>query len=1016
MTNANLLIVEDEQIVAMDLRSTLENGGYSVLGLADRGEVALQKAQELRPDLILMDIGLKGEMDGIDTAILVRERFNLPVIFLTAFADQATLERARLAEPFGYLLKPFDEGELFIAIEMALYKHSMESKLRESENKFRSVIANASDGIALADSDGRIIVWNTSLEQITGLNSSDLIGQSLWEINFQLMTQEIKTSVLLENQARPWEMSNQKNSAIPDKMEEREIQTAQGLRKTIQSNGFTVETSQERWVGVIVRDITERKHAELTILEARNQLEATLKAIPDLLFELGLDGRYYDYHSAHDELLAAPPEAFLGKMIYDVLPSDAAEVVQAGLEEANENGYSAGKQIKLQLPQGSVWFELSIARKANLSGQEARFIVMSRDITQRKQIEEALLVSEEQMRVHQIELQMQNEQLQTIQAKLEDSLARYWDLYELAPVGYLMVSETNIIIKANLTAEKLFGVGQGGLTQQTFTDFILPDDQDIYYLNNRQLVRTGATQSCEFRMQRNDRSHFWVKSEMSITTDSDNLTVYRIVLSDITNHKLAEEALRESRSLYHSLVETAPLSICRKDLEGRFTFANQHFLDLSQDTLANIVGKTDFDLHPSELAEKYQRDDKAVLASGKVLEQIEPRAILGSEPTIVHSIKVPIYDGNGKMNGIQISFWDVTERERAKEAERDQRLLAEALRDTSMALNSTLKLDDILDRILENIGKLVKYDVAMVLLVEGKTVEKIRYRGNFENGLSEQPFSDVRADMVNIPVMAEVIQSGNPYLIADIQADARWQVVAIPGMQDLHSLICVPIDIQGSVVGMINIFNAIPNFFTTVQTERTMAFASQAAVAIQNARLFERTQQLALTDVLTELYNMRYFNEISMIEFERSKRNGRPLCIMMMDIDHFKKINDTHGHGVGDLVLREIAARIKNAVRTIDIVARYGGEEFIILLPDTQLDEASQIAERVRLAVAQSPVHHKDTAISLTISLGVVELHQNVENVEELFRRADHVMYSAKAAGRNRVAVYSETGENKYGT
>jgi len=1015
MTKANLLIVEDEQIVAMDLQSTLENGSYTVVGLADRGEVAMQKAQELRPDLILMDIGLKGEMDGIDTAIQVRERFNLPVIFLTAFANQSTLDRARLAEPYGYLLKPFEERELFIAIEMALYKHSMESKLRESENKFRGVIANASDGIALADSDGRIIVWNTSLEQITGLSSSDVIGRSLWEVNFQLMPQEIKNRETLETHTRQWEMSNQKDFASPDKMVEWELQTAQGLRKTIQSNGFIVETSQERLVGLIVRDISERKVTELAVLEARNQLESTLKAIPDLLFELGLDGRYYNYHSAHDDLLAAPPEAFLGKTIYDVLPRDAAEIVAAGLEEANKNGYSIGKQIKLQLPQGSVWFELSIARKANLSGQGARFIVMSRDITPRKQIEEALLISEEQMRVNQIELEMQNEELQTIRAKLEDSFARYWDLYELAPVGYLMLNETNIILKANLTAEKLFGVGQGGITQQMFTHFILPEDQDVYYLNKRQLIRTGSTQSCEFRMLRKDSAYFWVQSEMSITTDTDSLTVYRIVLSDITDRKLAEEALRESQSLYHSLVESAPLSICRKDLEGRFTFANQHFLDLSQDTLANIVGKTDFDLHPSDLAEKYQRDDKAVLASGKVLEQIEPRAILEAEPTIVQSIKVPIYDGNGKINGIQISFWDVTERERAKAAERDQRLLAEALRDTSMALNSTLKLDDILDRILDNIGKLVKYDAAMVLLVEGKTVEKIRYRGNSENGLNEQPFSDVHAALVNIPVVAEVIRSGKPYLIPDIQANALWQAAAIPGMQGLRSLMCVPIDIQGSVVGMINIFNAIPNYFTTVQTERTMAFASQAAVAIQNARLFERTQQLALTDVLTELYNMRYFNEISMIEFERSKRNGRSLCIMMMDIDYFKKINDTHGHGVGDLVLREIAERIKNAVRTIDVVARYGGEEFIILLPDTQLDEASQIAERVRLAVAQSPVQHKDAAISATISLGVVELQPNVENVDELFRRADRVMYQAKAAGRNRVAVYSGVEENKYG-
>jgi diguanylate cyclase (GGDEF)-like protein/PAS domain S-box-containing protein len=140
------------------------------------------------------------------------------------------------------------------------------------------------------------------------------------------------------------------------------------------------------------------------------------------------------------------------------------------------------------------------------------------------------------------------------------------------------------------------------------------------------------------------------------------------VMVDITERKRVEEALRESQSLYHSLVEISPLSICRKDLAGRFTFANRRFLELSQTTLAELVGKTDFDLHPSELAEKYRRDDQAIIDSGKVQELIEERAILDGETVVVQSIKTPIYDWDGKVNGIQVSFWDITERKRMEQA------------------------------------------------------------------------------------------------------------------------------------------------------------------------------------------------------------------------------------------------------------------------------------------------------------------------------------------------------------
>src|SRR5215510_5593399 len=129
MDKIRMLVVEDERIVSMDLQARLKTMGYAVAGAAVSGEEAIQKAETLRPDMVLMDIMLDGALDGIQAAEIIRSRYAIPVIYLTAYADPATLERAKITEPFGYILKPFEERELHGHIEIALYKHRMEKKL-----------------------------------------------------------------------------------------------------------------------------------------------------------------------------------------------------------------------------------------------------------------------------------------------------------------------------------------------------------------------------------------------------------------------------------------------------------------------------------------------------------------------------------------------------------------------------------------------------------------------------------------------------------------------------------------------------------------------------------------------------------------------------------------------------------------------------------------------------------------------------------------------------------------------
>jgi len=161
-----LLLVEDEVIVAEDVRRRLENLGYSVLGIATRGKDAIEMAVNLHPRLILMDIGLRGGMDGIETARRIREKVDIPVIFASAYSDDTTLHRARAAGPQGFVLKPFEERELRMTIEMALYKDASDRVLRDNESMFRRVCESLPDGVLLEDATGQVKLANASFFRI----------------------------------------------------------------------------------------------------------------------------------------------------------------------------------------------------------------------------------------------------------------------------------------------------------------------------------------------------------------------------------------------------------------------------------------------------------------------------------------------------------------------------------------------------------------------------------------------------------------------------------------------------------------------------------------------------------------------------------------------------------------------------------------------------------------------------------------------------------------------------------
>lgn len=273
MAKERILIVENESSVARDIRNSLQAMGYVVTGLALSGKDAVQKALAAPPDLVLMAVRLQGEMDGIQAADQIRAQSDIPVVYLTAFADQDTLTRAKLTGPFGYVIKPFEERELQATIEMALYKHELDRKLKESERWLAATLRCMGDAVIATDPNGRIQFMNPVAESLTGWKQAQVLGKELSEA-FNIVSEE--TRAVTET---PVAQALQQGAVI-GLMNHTLLITRDGHEIPIDDSAAAIKDDQGSVTGVVLvfRDITERRLAEKALYQYARRL-TTLHAI-----------------------------------------------------------------------------------------------------------------------------------------------------------------------------------------------------------------------------------------------------------------------------------------------------------------------------------------------------------------------------------------------------------------------------------------------------------------------------------------------------------------------------------------------------------------------------------------------------------------------------------------------------------------------------------------------------------------------------------------------------------------
>ena len=257
MQSFKILVVEDESIVAMDIKHRLENMGYIVPAITSSGEEAVAKAAESNPDLVLMDIVLKGEMDGIDAAQQIKDNFDIPVVYLTAYSDEKTLKRAKITGPFGYIIKPFEDRELHSAIEVALYKHEMESKLKENEKWLSTTLESIGDAVITTDEKGCITFMNPIAQKITEWKQEEALGKPLESI-FKTINEETGTPI----ESPVTEVLQ--NGFITSMKDHTTLITKNGSQLPIDDTIAPIKDDKKNINGIVLifQDITQRKNAE----------------------------------------------------------------------------------------------------------------------------------------------------------------------------------------------------------------------------------------------------------------------------------------------------------------------------------------------------------------------------------------------------------------------------------------------------------------------------------------------------------------------------------------------------------------------------------------------------------------------------------------------------------------------------------------------------------------------------------------------------------------------------------
>ena len=656
----NILIVEDDGVISLDIKKSLKGFGYKVVGVAVSGKEALEKVATAKPDLVIMDIVLKGKMDGIETASKIKALHGIPSVFLTAYADDQKIEKAKAAQPFGYILKPFQSDELRVALEMAMFRLMAEKKMNIKESERReavetmvklsarqkSILAAVPDIIMEVD---RKMVYTWANRGGIEFFGEDVIGK---EISYYFEGGQ-KTSDIV----KPIFSGNEKMIYVESWQRRKD-----GQRRLLAWRCKTLKDDKGKVIGALssAQDITDRKKDEEATRASESKFRAVVEHITDVVFTADSQGQV-TFITPNVSNFGYTPQDVIGHSFTDFIHPDDVRRIAFEFEMTMKRGVNHPSEFRMKRKDGSY---VPVEESDDLireKGKPVRLVGTFRDITERKTAEDKLLLDSQ-------------------------------ILENMAEGVNLIRATDSTIVYTNPKFESMFGYSPGELIGKKISVINAPGDKTPNETAKEIIskLKTRGLWSGDLHHIRKDGTTFWCHADVNTFKHPDYGEVWISIHQDITERKKAAAALQDSKDFLDKIINTMSDPVFVKDDQCRFVLVNNAEVKLTGLTREKQMGKTTLESYPKNEADTFLKNDRTVLKTGKESVSEEHLTDQNGKILTIVTKKTRYVDAAGNKFLVGV-IRDITERVRSeqqlRESEEQYRVLTESATDQIFLLD-----------------------------------------------------------------------------------------------------------------------------------------------------------------------------------------------------------------------------------------------------------------------------------------------------------------------------------------